>query len=882
MQRKPTGVARPQQQHQQYQQHQQQYQLSAYGGADSRSGGSDGLANSSLSQPLPQRPSLKKSAEDFEQLLQTGISTRITLSDPHLNDDNSEYSDGELSTDALSSKDAFYSYVSNGNSKLQPAPAGAPPKANGETSYDDDDFDEFDRPLPGRRKPTSSRADTQSLAEFLKNTGPEPSTSQAVDEAKPKRRNTGIFKFGSGGSSKNGKKSSGSSSTSTSSNSSSNKQKYIPLDAYTPNSSPMGSDTNLSIKNGAGNINGNENNVYSNVNNNGFGSRNQMMNGGGNGSYGGPFGNTAGGYPMDPTIRSQQQQQQQGGNVGTSNGLGLNANNNNQFPPAVTARGGSIIGPNGQPMLAAPRTQSIMVNQQQQMMGRNNGMMLPPLQFQISTPQQQMQMQQQPFFFPNQIQQPQQLQQQSHLMPAATWGQQMFGSLGTFGNYNDYGNDFDKGNDTSEDTEEDDDLFEDDDDDDVIFDDFMDEEVRDNTMKNAIVDTKIINATTGGDPDAPMPRVTHKRNVNFSSKVKEVVLYSLVDEYGREIEGSMSSGDDSYDEDAAPQMYELISDLPLKPEAPMGREPPVIGARGASLAHLANKNGGGSPTPPATASESKGPLEHNQSVQPTETVHQLQDPPQSEMTYTVSSKSTEPAASTQSTVPQNNLSSSLTPKQPSMPSADTLPTPDPRTESGTSLAMQTTPAAEASSAALSTTATSSTPGASSTEPPRPRRKVRHVQIQTRGATMKHQLIQYEAPEGSPGEAPSTATANVETTRGDDEMEGKIKQLRSQIEAIKASNQLLFDKVEGLEESKRVKEDDIVQKMQNFNRLSAQATKKIKELLADRQVLEKAIGDLRVQVQYFHLCVLPITTCRTNIVTDVRRRLPMWRTLNESG
>ncbi|KAJ3077988.1 hypothetical protein HK102_004813 [Quaeritorhiza haematococci] len=148
-------------------------------------------------------------AEEFERVLENDVPTRITLSSDRRFSVDSDASEGsELNMAALSSKDAFYDYVSSANPDAFAKAGGQPGMPNGAPGGGPngpaggygggaggrmetfDDLDDLDIP---KRKP---KTETQSLAEFLRTTGPELFQPNLPPTPTKKKRGTGIFKFG--------------------------------------------------------------------------------------------------------------------------------------------------------------------------------------------------------------------------------------------------------------------------------------------------------------------------------------------------------------------------------------------------------------------------------------------------------------------------------------------------------------------------------------------------------------------------------------------------------------------------------------------------------------------------------------------------------------
>ncbi|KAJ3073392.1 hypothetical protein HK102_006013 [Quaeritorhiza haematococci] len=158
----------------------------------------------------------------------------------------------------------------------------------------------------------------------------------------------------------------------------------------------------------------------------------------------------------------------------------------------------------------------------------------------------------------------------------------------------------------------------------------------------------------------------------------------------------------------------------------------------------------------------------------------------------------------------------------------------------------TAPSSNAAAAASTTAAVvmKGTPGVIRT-----RKKVRHVQIQTRGAMMRDANIQTDTPSTPP-------TTNMGDDDSNDEQEAaRVRQTQE----LLIRNQTLESEVsrlaEALEASERERERmtyTVEENKAKFDRLSAQAYKKLKELLTERKIMEIEISSLRAQLEALEL------------------------------
>ncbi|KAJ3010586.1 UNVERIFIED_CONTAM: hypothetical protein HDU68_002074 [Siphonaria sp. JEL0065] len=393
------------------------------------------------------------------------------------------------------------------------------------------------------------------------------------------------------------------------------------------------------------------------------------------------------------------------------------------------------------------------------------------------------------------------------------------------------------------DVEEDDEYYDDDNESAGSFLSF-DEETEDNTEYNAIVDYDLLDMIMGGstDYDAPMPRATHERRVVFNQLVKAQSLVRVLkdgealspignggdpdgdtefeeseseiedDEYDQESDEE----DEVYDESPPSPIIQVVNMLPLRPADLEGQElvevaqaPPEITPRGVSL--KMNPDG-------TIATESSSPPK----------------------------AASAPLAS----VPQgvvaefSNVASQPLPLPPMVTTAAT----------STSTGIETSPITMSGDA-----------------PSLPRKKVRHVQIQTRGATMKTQQTMTdltmantadfsaefnEFPSGAVVSKAQPASATVDsstasTTSRDEPQpalpDPRIADLESERDFLQAQNQALQETIARLQEEANARKVEREEAQAKFDKLSGQAMRKIKELVAERQVLEVEMEGLKGQV-----------------------------------
>ncbi|KAJ3143889.1 hypothetical protein HK101_002977, partial [Irineochytrium annulatum] len=550
-----NSLVQPQQWQQQQQMHQQGQSGQMVMGMGGGMGG--GMA------PGPQQQQGNKNGAELQRLLQSNVSTRMQPQHPgqhrggpgapmqkqgsrySVDSDLSDISD-EINMDALASKDGFLEYVSTGSGAAgspvpgqQPRQAGrmVPGPATARGAPIDDDDDE----LFGRKKPTNT---TGSLAEFLRTTGPaeDPMTPPASPQQQKKKRNTGIFGFGSGKKKEREqllKQQQQQQQQVQQRQQGSPKPRHVPL-PVSNSPGPLTPTSPSSYRGGPSPQSPSIHQQQSSPQNIQYQQHMHMQ-------QQGMMSNMA---PRNSPQQQQQQQmlphqqpqyqqrrdengyddevdprlQQQGMPMGSMGMLGT--------PPNGQQRQQMVMTPQG-PMPASQYNQ--MIQQQQQRAYPNQ---------QQLTQQQQMvyqQQQQQQYY---QMMQQQQAQQQQQLQP--------------------------------EQYDDDEEYSDDDIPDDDTDADYMDDDVRENTRYNAMLDLDFLDSITGGDHDAPMPRVQHGRAVIFNQTVDQISSIRILNE------DDDGADYDEEDPDAPdPQIYEIVSTSTLK--QPAEHAPAVIHQRGSSL-----------------------------------------------------------------------------------------------------------------------------------------------------------------------------------------------------------------------------------------------------------------------------------------------------------
>ncbi|KAI9342831.1 hypothetical protein BDR26DRAFT_858837 [Obelidium mucronatum] len=390
------------------------------------------------------------------------------------------------------------------------------------------------------------------------------------------------------------------------------------------------------------------------------------------------------------------------------------------------------------------------------------------------------------------------------------------------------------------------DEYYDDDDDNESAGSFLsfDEETEDNTEYNAIVDYDLLDMIMGGstDYDAPMPRATHERRVIFNQVVKAQSLVRVLkegeivspagaggdpdgDTEFEETESEVEDEDDleyvdeseeeEYDESPPSPVMEVLNVLPLRP---------------------ADLEGAQEPTPPPEITPRGVSLKMN----PDGTVAQESSPQKI------------PAALAAVPPPQSKSAPQLDPASAVMAAA--IP--------AAATATATAPIVTTASTATGTSSTEPSPTSVSGDAPS-RKKVRHVQIQTRGATMKTQQTMTDLTMASSAaeitanlnEFPSGAETAKAAAVSDDSPEPppvvaedpRVKDLEAEKEFLQMQNTGLLELVARLEAEAAARQAEMEESHVKFDRLSGQAMKKIKELVAERKVLEVEMEGLRGQV-----------------------------------
>ncbi|KAJ3045262.1 hypothetical protein HDV00_011134 [Rhizophlyctis rosea] len=377
----------------------------------------------------------------------------------------------------------------------------------------------------------------------------------------------------------------------------------------------------------------------------------------------------------------------------------------------------------------------------------------------------------------------------------------------------------------------------------------MDEEVLRNTEMNAMIDLGL------GDVMDPPRKMSNrpKRNVVFNQTVEELAgAWEYSDgelEYGPlEVStGSLRMEDDGHhDAPVAHRVSIAMSD---------GGDGPVIKSRGSSLIYATNKNGAPIPLPfgPPPSQQQSGNMQPPPPMVAPSPMPSEQGPPvrrrdpppipvQNDHVreYTTAPPPTEPV--------QPAPMDQRAPSSDESPAPSPVPPPVSTTASGPD--HDTTSANRASVVSSSGQQTGSSA-------PRTRKKVRHVQIQTKGVATRDGDCQTSAhllptaPTPLPITDPSSDSAMEEALRA---AEAEATQLRTQTAHMHAENAALLSELASLRDGLAVAQEER-EKLQwamednkgKFDRLSAQAYKKIKELLVERQVMEIEIASLRGQL-----------------------------------
>ncbi|KAJ3085802.1 hypothetical protein HK100_008923 [Physocladia obscura] len=356
----------------------------------------------------------------------------------------------------------------------------------------------------------------------------------------------------------------------------------------------------------------------------------------------------------------------------------------------------------------------------------------------------------------------------------------------------------------------------------------FDDETEDNTEYNAIVDYDMLDMIMGGstDYDAPMPRVKHSRKVVFEQQVKAQSLVRVLnigsgtsgeggdtetdtelerddddeedDDEDYDDEDEYDEDEDVWDESPPSPIVEVVSMLPLRANPLLLEEVPEITPRGVSLpaASLAPDDIMGGATP----------------MQPLPLPPDVLLPPQEPLPSVVDSGSNTgffAEITSPSSFGESPASSTLAAQLPS-----------------------------------STTAGSSQDSS--------RKKVRHVQLQTRGATMKHESVMTDlsGAEISGFSGGLSQTSGGENNAGgglSEEEKERIVNMEEELQFLRAQNQALRDDITQIQVEGAARQYKLDEANAKYDRLSGQGAKKIKELLAEKEVMEVEMASLREQV-----------------------------------
>ncbi|KAJ3051586.1 hypothetical protein HK097_007390 [Rhizophlyctis rosea] len=385
----------------------------------------------------------------------------------------------------------------------------------------------------------------------------------------------------------------------------------------------------------------------------------------------------------------------------------------------------------------------------------------------------------------------------------------------------------------------------------------MDEEVLRNTEMNAMIDLGLGDVM---DPPKNKPSNRPQRNVVFNQVVEELVgAWEDSDgelDYGPlgVSQGSLRAEDDGQlDAPVAHRVSIAMSD---------GGDGPVIKSRGSSLIYATNKAGApvplpfgppGShtslPPPPVSASPMPrdpgppppiAPRPDREQMRDREVQREREAPREREATRDFS-----PMPSSVDQAPMNE------PKPARSSPSDLTPAPvaPPPPQSAPAVATKEA-STDAAPAAQSSTPSSTTPPA-----PKARKKVRHVQIQTKGAAIKEDSCQ-TSPHLLPSIPPTPLPPNPDAAMEEAlrQAEAEANNYRNESAHLRAENAALLNELASLRDGIASAQEER-ERMQwamddnkgKFDRLSAQAYKKIKELLVERQVMEIEIASLRGQL-----------------------------------
>ncbi|KND03520.1 uncharacterized protein SPPG_01001 [Spizellomyces punctatus DAOM BR117] len=424
------------------------------------------------------------------------------------------------------------------------------------------------------------------------------------------------------------------------------------------------------------------------------------------------------------------------------------------------------------------------------------------------------------------------------------------------------------------DDDDDDDDWDDHYDDDDRFDDFddLDEETLKNTELNAMIEygiSDVVGPEKTRKPGMAPPRP--KKTVSFSAVVEEL-MGAWEDSDGEFEYGPLSTSFTALKDKEAERMQWEGSG---SGENGVGVGP-VITSRGSSLVYSAGKpldgdevrGGEGAPTnsqsAPAVA-VGAGVAMGQQTGHAPPTVAPAAEPTPAHAHTTTSPPASVPVAApvTPPSTPQTVMTAAAT-RTASLSSEAATPSP------ASTAATSPTPVSTGTGTGPTPQSTSTAGNPPVAAPTRTRKKVRHVQIQTRGASMKEVQTQTVLTvaalntqlETLSAEATTLSTKHAQTlstvsslTSAKEVAEKTISTLQSDLDASKAENQSLLAEVvrlrELVREGAREKEElrDVLDSdRKRFDALSVQAYGKIKELLMERHILEMEVGTVKAQLQ----------------------------------
>ncbi|ORY53245.1 hypothetical protein BCR33DRAFT_779559 [Rhizoclosmatium globosum] len=323
-----------------------------------------------------------------------------------------------------------------------------------------------------------------------------------------------------------------------------------------------------------------------------------------------------------------------------------------------------------------------------------------------------------------------------------------------------------------------------------------DELTEDNTEYNAIVDYDLLDMIMGGstDYDAPMPRASHTRKVNFNTQVKAQSLVRVLKE--GEVPPSQGAVDPDTDtEFESESMDEAEDEYEEEEEEEWDDTPPSPVVEVLTVHAL---------RPPVYGENEEVPEEH------------LMLPPEI----------------TPRGVSLKMDSSTLTGSE--------ISSPDELTPLGTA----PPPDVTANSTATSTDDTSPT---DSTPTTGPRKKVRHVQIQTRGATMKHQQTMTDLTMATDLGDGFSEMADLLTGAGA-APDPRVTTLEAAKSDVERENAALRETIAQLQAAAAIAASEREEAQARYETAGVQTSRRIKELVNEKTAMEVEMDALRVQVK----------------------------------